>query len=201
MITKLTPEQEAKIPEYEAEFRRRGTCTRPTDRVAAEKTFSQLFTYLKKPQPIVLWAEDPIQGCILAAKAKKAASPADMADPSKIKVKRQDCIEELSSMSQPQAENYWISFYAFLAYELPTKHDNLIDIAVDLGKEISAYWIFEEGFVVAVPKPVEMHFTPEGVLENKKGPALRYASGYSVYKIGDRRFKSLLEATIAGALE
>ena len=77
-INELTPEQEAKIPEYKERFLKIGTCTRPTDRAKAEDAVARSYAYLNKKDPnqcvanpTFFWAESPMAGAKLAAQKAK----------------------------------------------------------------------------------------------------------------------------------
>jgi len=60
MIEKLTPSQEARMPEYAAKWIKIGTSTEPTDRVAAEAAIHKVYECggLKPPERII-WSKSP----------------------------------------------------------------------------------------------------------------------------------------------
>lgn len=179
LIETLTPAQEAKIPAYLEEYRQIGISTEVTNRDLAEKSILASYEYLKLEKPMILWADDPIQG----AKMAQEYSSEPMTDPA-------------SFASCGSFEAYWVSTYAFVAEVLEIKKDNLIDIVKDIVKNCGVHWTFE-GLVILTPKPIELHFNSEGSLHNETGLAIKYPSGFGWYSLNGNKYNSLAELTIA----
>jgi hypothetical protein len=68
MITSLTPEQEARMPEFRDKWTRIGLCTDPADRPAAEAGVNQAYRSagLEPPQKIV-WCDSPFSQAVTRA--------------------------------------------------------------------------------------------------------------------------------------
>ncbi len=186
LIDSLTPEQEALIPAYLAEYLAIGVSTEPTDKAKAEAAILASYEYLKLEKPIIVWAKDPFEGQILAAQYAKGDE----------NVTQEEVQAQADKASFGSFEAYWVSTYAFIAEVLPVEKDNLIDIVKDIVKNCGVYWTFE-GLVVVTPKPCKI------VMENEKlscttGPALAYESGLSFYFYDGEPKGSLAEVMLAG---
>lgn len=183
LIDELTPEQEALIPKYLAEYKAIGTSTEPTDRAKAEAAVLASYAYLKMDKPEIIWAEDPIAG----AKLAQEYSSEPMPDPA-------------SYASYGSFEAYWVSTYAYIAEVLPVEKDELIDIVKDIVKNCGVYWTFE-GLVILTPKPIKIKFNDKEELHCEDGYAVEYASGYGWYALNGNRYGSLAELTMAARYE
>lgn len=188
-IKSLTPEQEAKIPEYLERFRKIGLSTDPTDRPKAEDAIRRSYAYFKLANPKIIWAESPFKGAELAAKlalGKEEVTKAEIAD-------------QASKASFGSFEACWVCFYSFVANELPVEHDGLINIVEDIIKECGAYWTFDDT-VVLTDKPTEIKMK-DGVLHSEDGKALSYSDGTGIVAVNGTRYTSLLEASLAAKME
>lgn len=190
-IDKLTPEQEAKIPEYLERFKNIGLSTRPTDRAKAEAAIRRSYEYMAKQSsnfsktPEFVWAESPMKGAILAAQFAKGSKDVT---PSEIK-------DQASQASYGSFEAYWVSTYAFIAEQLPVQKDELIEIVLEIIEECGVYWTFED-LVVLTPKPCSIRM--EGVtLHADDGMALEYGNGDGLYAFNGEVKNSLMEVNIA----
>ncbi len=188
-INKLTPEQEAKIPEYVEKYREIGLSTRKTDRVKAEDAISRSYAYLKLKAPSFIWAASPFAGAEIAA---KLATGKDV-------VTKEEISAQASKASYGSFEACWVCFYAFITEQLPVEHDGLIHIVKDIIDECGVYWTFEDT-VVLTDKPTKISMK-DGVLHSEEGKALEYADGTGIVAIKGKRFASLLEANLASKLE
>lgn len=189
-ISELTPEQEAKIPEYLEKFRKIGLSTDPTDRVKAEAAINRSYDYLSKqnlckPNPEIIWADSPMKGIVLAAQHAKGD----------LKVTDQEIQAQASLASYGSFEAYWASTYLFITNELPVEKDELADIVYDIISNCGVYWTFED-LVIITPKPSQIVMRNDK-LHNTQGMALEYANGDGIYCIDGERKESLMEAVIA----
>ena len=66
-ITKLTPEQEARFPEFVRKWTTIGLSTQPADRPRAEKAIVGLYRLAKLEKPMVIWLPCPISAALSAA--------------------------------------------------------------------------------------------------------------------------------------
>ena len=184
LIEKLTEEQKKQIPVYLERYRQIGLSTEPTDRAKAEAAVTASRLYLKQSVPKYVWAKDPFEGAVLAAQTLKGS----------LNVTPEEVKEQASKASYGSFEAYWISFYAFIAEQLPVQKDNLIDIVKEIVTHCGVYWSFEDTVIMS-PKPSAIHMKDKK-LHNPDGFALEYASGRGVVALEGKRYSSLLEATI-----
>lgn len=184
MIDKLTPAQEAKIPEYVEKYLEIGLSTRPCDHAKAEDAIKRSYKYLKLKEPTFIWVKSPFEGAKVAAQLAKGSED----------VTKQEISEQGSKASFGSFEAYWVSFYDFVATELPVKKDELIDIVKDIVNECGVYWTFEDVVVVS-EKPVAIHFKDKK-LHNPEGLALEYVDGTGIFALEGKSYPSLLDMTI-----
>lgn len=195
-INELTPEQEAKIPEYRERFLQIGLSTEPTNKEKAEAAIRRSYEYLHKsdpkmcvPNPEFVWADSPKLGAKLAAQYAKGTQDVT---PEEIK-------EQADMASYGSFEAYWVSTYSFIANELDVEKDELTDIVTDIVKECGVYWTFED-LVVVTPKPTKIVMQDEK-LSCTTGPAIEYSNGEAVYAYKGERKGSLMEVVMAARNE
>jgi len=190
LIDKLTPAQEAKIPEYLERYRAIGLSTEPTDKAAAEAAVRKSYEYLSKSQeisanPEFVWAESPHQGAVIAAQLAKGDK----------NVTDEEVQDQADKASYGSFEAYWVSVYAFIGEQLPVEKNELLDIVVDIVKHCGVYWTFSD-IVVMTPKPTAIHMK-DGLLHNETGLALEYPNKDGLYEFAGERKGSLMEVSMA----
>jgi hypothetical protein len=190
LIESLTPEQEAKIPEYEKRFLEIGLSTAPTDKTAAENAVRNMYKYLGKTNtefsnvPDFIWAESPFQGATLAAKLAKGSEDVTL----------QEVRDQAELANYGSFEAYWVSTYAYIAEVLPVQKDELTSIAVDIVTNCGVFWMFEK-VVVMTPKPSVIQMK-ENNLHCEDGPALAWGNGDGIYAINGVCKNSLMEVVM-----
>lgn len=189
MIDSLTPEQEAKIPEYREKFKQIGLSTRPTDKAKAEAALKESYAYLKLEEPQIIWADSPFAGAVLAAKEAKGSDD----------ITEEDVRAQAAHASYGSFEAYWVALYSFIANELAVQKDNLHEIATKIVEEVGVYWTFE-GLIIATEKPVEIH-VKDDKLHNEDGMAIRYKDGTGVYAVNGVRKESLLDSVLSDVFD
>lgn len=185
MIEKLTKEQEAQLPIYLERYIQIGLSTEKCDRVKAEKAVADSYEYLKLAKPKFVWCDSPFKGAILAAQLAKGDE----------NITKQEVSEQAAKASYGSFESYWISFYAFIAEQLPVKHDHLIDIIKDIATNCGVYWTFED-IVVMTEKPIAIHMVDKK-LHNPTGLAIEYPDGMGIYALSGTVYPTLMEMTVA----
>lgn len=191
LIDKLTPEQEAKIPEYLEKYKKIGLSTGPTDKGKAEAAVRRAYEYMHKkdgscvPNPEFIWEGSPRAGQRLAAQYAKGDE----------NVTTEEIQAQASMASYGSFEAYWVSTYDFIAKELPVEKDELCDIVVEIVETCGVYWSFED-LVIMTPKPLEIHLKGDK-LHNDSGSAMSYPDGNCVYAIDGEIKASLMEIAIA----
>lgn len=186
LIDKLTPAQEAIIPVYLEEYRKIALSTELCDRTKAEAAITDAYRYLGHKDPQFIWVDSPFEGARKAAQIAKGSED----------VSPKECAEQAKEATYGSFEAYWVSFYAFIAEQLPVeKKDNLIDIVKEIVKNCGTYWTFENTVVIS-EKPSEIHLNAEGQLHNTDGMAIKFRDGKGAYLINGVRYKSLMDYTI-----
>lgn len=195
-ISMLTPEQEAKIPEYREKFRDIGLSTKPTDKAKAEAAILRSYQYLHKkdPQnwsnaPGFVWADSPFKGAKLAAQFAKGDE----------NVTIDEIRAQADNASFGSFDAYWVSTYSYIANELPVEVDDLHEIVTDIVKECGVYWTFED-LVVMTPKPSQISMENDK-LHSTHGMALQYPNGDGIYVYKGDRKGSLMEVIMAARNE
>jgi hypothetical protein len=112
-------------------------------------------------------------------------------------VTQEEIAEQASQASYGSFEAYWVSFYAFIAEQLPVKKDNLCEIVQGIVRNCGVYWTFED-VIVVTEKPVAIHMVDKK-LHNETGLALEYKDGTGVFAVNGIRYPSLLDMTISSA--
>lgn len=186
-IDKLTPSQEAKIPDYLKKYMEIGLSTTPSNRAAAEKAVTESYAYQKLAPPKFEWYDSPKQGARRAAELYEGTT----------NVTIEQIKDQASKASYGSFEAYWVAFYDFIISELPVEKDPLIDIVKDIVKDCGVYWTFED-IVVMTEKPIAIHIH-DNKLHNPDGLALEYKDGSGVFAVEGVRYASLLEMTIKHA--
>ena len=187
-IDKLTPEQEAMIPVYLEEYLKIALSTEPCDRAKAEAAVKASYRYQKLPEPEVVWADSPFAGAKIAAQLENGTED----------VTPKQIAEQASKASYGSFEAYWVSFYAFIAEQLPVQKDELIDIVKDIVKNCGVYWTFED-VVVLTEKPVSISMVNDKLHDTEK-KALLYKDGSGVCAVNGVVYSSLLEVALEGAM-
>ncbi len=189
MINTITPEQEAKIPEYLEKYNKIGTNTSPCDRARAEAAVSASYAYLKFTPPTFVWADSPFQGARLAAQLAKGCQD----------VTEEEISDQRNKASFGSFEAYWVAFYDFVSEQLPVKHDPLIDIVKEIVATCGVYWTFD-GKVVMTERPIAIHFQDKK-LHNPNGLALEYKDGTGVFSVEGKLYPSLLDMVIQNEID
>jgi hypothetical protein len=173
VIESLTPEQEAKIPEYLEKFRAIGLQTDPVDRTKSEAVISRIYNYLKLPMGKdfkFIWFDSP-SAIVAQAKAEGVSLP---------------------TMNFCQSDAYWVSFYSFIANELDVEvPDDLINIAEEAVKECGIYYPFEKGVLIS-ERPCELHYNASQQLHNPNGLAIKFKDNTGVYALNGVRMPAFL---------
>ena len=194
-IDELTPEQEAKIPEYLERFRKIGMSCGETNKTAAEEAVRKSYEYIHKTtgscvkNPEFVWAGGPAEGAKLAAQFAKGD----------LNVTSTEIQAQASMASYGSFEAYWVSTYAFVSEQLPVKKDELVGIAIAIVENCGVFWTFED-IVVMTPKPIIMKIE-NNKLHNETGESLMYPNGESLYIFNGEVKKSLMELAIMNRVE
>lgn len=212
-IDKLTPEQEAMLPVYEKRYLEIGLSTEPCDRVRAETAIKESYKYLKLADvKTVIWADSPFAGAKLAASLAEGKPIQELIDINPelalhedgsvlpaVKLTTDEVRKQGDTASYGSFDAYWVSFYSFIAEQLPVQKDNLIEIINEIVKNTGVYWTFEE-VVVCTEKPIAIHMKDKK-LHCLTGKALEYKDGSGLYAINGEVKSSLMEVILASNYE
>lgn len=192
VIDKLTPEQEAKIPEYIEKFREIGLSTAPTDKAKAEKALTESYRYQKLADPKFYWVKDPYEGAKLAAQMAKGD----------LNVTTQEIRDQASKASFGSLEAQWVVSHSFICRELPIEHDGLIYTVEDIVKECGVYWTFvEPAAIVVCTKPTKISLDSERRLHCLDGYAFEFESGKGIYAYQGQWKASLMDVMLASKMQ
>jgi hypothetical protein len=190
LISSLTKEQEAMIPEYYERYLTIGMSTEASDRKKAEAAVQASYDYLadkdKTPRVILefVWAESPFAGAVLAAQHAKGS----------LNITNAELQEQASQASYGSFESFWVSTYAYIAEVLPVKKDELIVIVQNIINSCGVYWTFED-LVVMTPKPTTISMVDKKA-HSVTGPYLAYPNGDCIYAVDGVCKKSLMEVIL-----
>lgn len=160
-ITKLTPEQEARLPEYVEKWTKIGLSTEPANRPVTEEAVKRAYEVAGLPPPEhILWADSVWAGHELHCKLR---GKSDWVTP-----------------YYGQHEAAWLGFYdVFRDIGVDVSK---IDPLSDIGKNCGWVWMFENG-AICTERPCELHQNERGQLHCKTGPAIKYPDGWSIYAL------------------
>ena len=202
LTDKLTPEQEAKIPEYRERFLKMGLSTEPADRPTAEAAIKDYYKHLKMNEPRIIWELSPMAGARLAAQALKySKGRTDFVESElrAIPITVEEARDQAYKASYGSFEAYYVSFYAFIENEVKgTKKDPVTAIAERLCASTGAYWIFD-GLAIMTERPTAIVYDGER-LHNETGPAIAYPDGEGVFCLNSEVKSSLMQITLEAKL-
>lgn len=200
----MTEQQKADLEVYRAKFVAILKDTTPTNRKVAEEAFTKLFKIHNFPVPTFKWFDNIME----AAKfsyicSNKVKSPEDaLAYNHKGKpISRDEAMQQVDNMAYGTLEAYWITYYKFLADKIHCKEDPALDQIYIITQQCGPYWIFTEGMVVVVDKPIEVHLNDKLQPHNPDGPAFAWTGGSKSYAINGTIYSSLAEMKMAQALD
>ncbi len=199
-IEKLTPEQEARFPEFVKKWTEIGLSTEPANRKEAEKGVNLAYKCagLEPPEKII-WCESPMsmaltRGVILEFGASVQDSVWDSVGASvgdSVRASVRDSVgDSVWDSVFGQHESPWLSFYSFFdevlgLREQVSKLDGLLMVSKNAGWFIpheKVCWISE--------RHNTLHRDEQGRLHNLTGPALTYPDGWSIYSYHGTRVHS-----------
>jgi hypothetical protein len=175
MIDKLTPEQEAKLPEYRDKWISIGLSTEPADRPRAEAAVKELYKLVGFPEPEIQWRDDPLQGSRAAGEYVENYF--------KDKPKPQNYDDLVRS-----ARRSWIGGSLWAGYAAWADFFNR-EVGIEINRaylelvESVGYYFCLRGLVVLTERPSKILRDERGRLHNPTGKAIEYPSGWGIYAI------------------
>lgn len=184
-VSRLTPEQQEKIPAYIDAGIQVACSTTPCDRAKAEECMKAAYAFMKAAEPQFVWADSPTAGIRKAAELVAGTQNVTPAD-----------IEEAArNLSYGSFEAYWVYYYKFIKHELPTKPDPIVDVVLALANHVGSYIALDK-YCILNEKPVAIHLV-DHKLHNPNGLALEYKDGTGIFALDGVRFKSMLDMAIS----
>lgn len=164
-IEKLTPEQEARFPEFVDKWIKIGTSTEPVDLEKAKAAACKAYRLAGLPEPTQFHLVDsPVAAIDLIKKL----------DPEK------DSREIISEMIYGYNDASWLSFYNYFQEVVGIESCNDLQGLFDLA-ETSGWLNVYEDVVVFQHRPEIIKFDDEKRLHREDGPAIRFRDGFSIY--------------------
>lgn len=176
LLTKLTPEQEARIPAIRDEFLRIGLSTEPADFDAAEQAARDAYAVAGLPAPeLFIRLASPMEGAIGAAILKGTRIGGSVRAQVGAQVWAQVRVAFYS-----QHEAGWLSWASYFhrVCNLPgaEKIEPLARIAANCG------WVwFFAGAVITTDRPRILRRDDQNRLHCEDGPALEYRDGFAIH--------------------
>jgi hypothetical protein len=180
-IDKLTPEQEAKIPEYRAKWTQIGTSCEPCD-FEKSKEFA-ILTYrqsdIEPPKSFHL-CDSPIQAANLAAdlKVQYKLAPKNMSKDERKKLV-QECYEE---QIYGYHEASWLSYYDFMLTELGIEECEKLTGLMGMAQNCGWWSPYSENAIFQ-HRHTACHLNAENQLHCEDGPAVHYRDNTSIWMI------------------
>jgi len=165
-IESLTPEQEARFPEFKEKWLKIGLCTDPIDFEEAKKAMALTYEKVGLPAPTQYhYVESPMAAIKLIQKlSNNKLSPGAIFD----------------EMIFGCHEAGWLSYYDFFkevcGLEVCEKLDGLFALAKTCG------WanVYED-VAVLQDRPSSIRFDDRGTLHCENGPAIGFRDGFGIY--------------------
>ena len=167
MITELTPEQLAHIPEVVAEFRAKGLKTGHIDRSKAPEYAERLFALLKrKPNPKIMFAEGPVEAWRMVCEHVNGGP---------ITGKLPDFVWPYLDGQYMAGYAGWIKFWRDIGLELPDT--SIIDDSIAFGP---IYPLEDACVFMEHPETIKMK---DGRLHCDGGPVVAYRDGTKCWSL------------------
>lgn len=187
MIDKLTPEQEALIPEYRDKWIGYGLSTEPADRAEAEAGVREVYKASDlTPPDRVIWLDSPMSGLIGAAMLMDP----DNFDPDEVnqetvnarrdELSKKAIRSQMSNASYGQFEAGRLAYYDYMTSVLGVEGTAVLEGHKRVASSSGWWWPFDEA-VILTERPVEIHRDDENRLHSETGMAISYPDGWGLY--------------------
>ena len=168
IITSLTPQQEAKIPEYVEKYSQIGVSTLDEqlecDPKKVEPIIHQVYACANQPAPPKIhYVDSPIGLQELANQLEKTE-------------------RQWYSTVYGAMEASWISFYIYMRDELGASISLPAITGLELALQLGWFIPFDEACLVA-KRPLFIHRNSEGKLDHDTGPVIKWADDEEMYAV------------------
>lgn len=184
-IDKLTPEQEALLPGFIAEYRARILKLDRIDRPAVTKLIQRFTTEvldLKDP-PVVLFGESPVDILRMIKMAGDAKNKTAFTKALKSTDRKGLAYDFISPDLWGFQEMYWVAWVRF-AQKIGVEFDKKLLAQLDLFEAISVnvdWWYVFDNYVFVSEKPISLSFDNQNRLSSADKAAAEYSDGLKVY--------------------
>ena len=159
MLNKLTPEQEARFPEFRKKWTDVGLSVEPTNREEAERGVDLAYAAAGLPPPATkVWFKSHYAGAKEACRVLK--------------------VDSMPQAIYGQQEAGWLGFYDFFD-SCGIKSEDLAGL-MTVAKNAGWWWALDT-VAIMTDRPVEIHLDFEGRLHNQFGMSIKYGDGYGLY--------------------
>ena len=201
LITELTEEQKAKIPEYYDRYLKLGYSLTPVVHKDAEEAVTASFVYLKEKKPKFIWVSSMEQAFIVGACLAKNLSIKECGkDPAILKEEHKPTDSEIAAqrgaVCAAPRDAYWLARYAFIQNELDVEKSDLFPLVQRIIETCGNYIPFSD-CVVMVERPLAYHMTADGKPHNPNGRSLEYPDGTGYYHLNGIKMKKWMVMTPA----
>lgn len=153
----MTKEEQVK-EQYKAKWEKIALDTTPTDEVAAEKYFTELYAVNGLAKPHIMFVDNPVYGARIAdftARKEQAAANGlqNVLDFVQLGTYKTERAKNVEFHGYGQLDAYWLVYWDYVKNEEPKKLSK-DDIAkanpfLDLAKEVNYYWLFDRLVIVS----------------------------------------------------
>ena len=184
-IEKLTPEQEARIPEFREEWLRIGLSTEPADFDAAEDAIKDAYKIARlEPPKLFIRLRSPLEGAIGAAilkgtKFDEAQVRAQVRDQVRAQVWDQ-VWDQVGAAFFSQHEAGWIGWASYFHKVLSLPGTEKIEPLSRIVAACGWVWFFS-GAAIITDRSHVLKRDENNRLHCENGPALEYRDGFSIY--------------------
>jgi len=190
-IESLTPEQEARMPDYVTEWTAIGLSTEPADRPRAEAAIRLVYERAGlEPPKLIEWCDSP------PAMLRRRADVVAQFAPAKERTRAREAALKagVHDCGYGQHDAEWLAFYAYFAEVCGLREETkALDGLWELAK--SAGWILPHQNVCWVSeRPTVLLRDAEGRLDADGRHAIEYPDGWGVYAIHGTRLPDYIGA-------
>lgn len=174
-IEALTPEQEARFPEFRDKWIAFGLSTDPANREVGEEGVKEAYQAAGLAPPTeFIWCDSPYAGAMEAAKLitgnPKLSGEALL----------REARSALNKAITGQQDAGWLSFYDFIHEVMGVEEAGRLSGLIKVAQNLGWWWPFE-GIAVLTERPKAIYRDPQDRLHFEKGKALEYPDGWGVY--------------------
>lgn len=170
-IDNITPEQEARIPEWVDKWLKVGLSTERMDREKSKEAVEKICKVIDVENPEILFARSPKEAIMMGTDAilgKKGTN--------------RDYSQNRNKLYGGQCSAGWVGYVTFIRDVLDWENETLE--AFSYGEELCLHcggvW-WDDKVVVIHDRPEVLKMNDENLLHSEHGPAIRYGDGWSVY--------------------